>query len=386
MLAGTGGLVKEDYGTLVLTGTKIYEGGTFVRGGVLQVAADTNLGNAAGGLVIDNATLRTTGANMISARAVELAGTQGTIEAANGARLTLSGTVSGAASLVKEGLGTLVLNGTNSYDGNTFVNAGRLEGNADSIRGNLANNGETVFDQASNGTFGGKVEGSGLVIKDGDGELILTGGSSAQWQVDGGMLASSALRFTGDVDIGAAGTMTFDQIANAGYGGTLSGSGRLLKTDAGLLELSADSGDFAGTTTVAAGTLRVTNTLGGTVAVEDGASLGGSGIGEFTGAVTIADGGTLLGRQGETLTMGSLTLGDAANVNVALGAPGTLALFNVTGGLTLDGILNVQDLGGFGARPLPDFRLWRCADRQRHGHRIDAGGRVGQRSLHSDRD
>ena len=285
---------------------------------------------------------------MISARAVELAGTQGTIEAANGARLTLSGTVSGAASLVKEGLGTLVLNGTNSYDGNTFVNAGRLEGNADSILGNLANNGETVFDQASNGTFGGKVEGSGLVIKDGDGELILTGGSSAQWQVDGGMLASSALRFTGDVDIGAAGTMTFDQIANAGYGGTLSGSGRLLKTDAGLLELSADSGDFAGTTTVAAGTLRVTNTLGGTVAVEDGASLGGSGIGEFTGAVTIADGGTLLGRQGETLTMGSLTLGDAANVNVALGAPGTLALFDVTGGLTLDGILNVQDLGGFG--------------------------------------
>ena len=85
---------------------------------------------------------------MISARAVELAGTQGTIDTADGARLTLSGTVSGAASLVKEGLGTLVLNGTNSYDGNTFVNAGRLEGNADSIRGNLANNGETVFDQA----------------------------------------------------------------------------------------------------------------------------------------------------------------------------------------------------------------------------------------------
>ena len=134
VLAGTGGLVKEDYGTLVLTGTKIYEGGTFVRGGVLQVAADTNLGNAAGGLVIDDATLRTTGANMISARTVELAGTQGTIDTADGARLTLSGTVSGAASLMKEGLGTLVLNGTNSYDGNTFVNAGRLEGNADSIR------------------------------------------------------------------------------------------------------------------------------------------------------------------------------------------------------------------------------------------------------------
>ena len=308
VLYGAGGLVKEDYGTLVLTGTKIYEGGTFVRGGVLQVAADTNLGNAAGGLVIDDATLRTTGANMISARTVELAGTQGTIDTADGARLTLSGTVSGAASLMKEGNGTLVLNGTNSYAGHTSVNAGTLIGNAGSIRGNLVNNGETVFDQAVAGTFAGGVDGSGLVIKQGDGELILAGNSSARWQVDAGMLASSALRFTGDVDIGAAGTMTFDQIANAGYGGTLSGSGTLLKTDSGLLELSADSGDFAGTTTVAAGTLRVTNKLGGTVAVDDGASLGGSGIGAFTGAVSIADGGTLLGRQGETLTMGSLTL------------------------------------------------------------------------------
>ena len=50
------------------------------------------------------------------------------------------------------------------------------------------------------------------------------------------------------------------------------------------------------------------------------------------------------------LTMGSLTLGNFSNVNVALGAPGnTLALFDVTGNLTLDGTLNVTDSGGFGA-------------------------------------
>ena len=47
--------------------------------------------------------------------------------------------------------------------------------------------------------------------------------------------------------------------------------------------------------------------------------------------------------------MGSLALGNSSNVNVALGAPGTLRLFNVTGNLTLDGLLNVEDLGGFGA-------------------------------------
>ena len=69
---------------------------------------------------IEDATLRTT-ADMSSARAVELAGTHGTIETLGGTSLTLSGTVSGAGSLVKEGAGTLVLNGTNSYTGNTFV-------------------------------------------------------------------------------------------------------------------------------------------------------------------------------------------------------------------------------------------------------------------------
>ena len=173
-----------------------------------DVAADSNLGDAAGGLVIDNATLRTT-ADMSSARAVELAGTQGFIETLGGTSLTLSGTVSGAGSLVKEGAGTPVLSGTNSYTGSTFVQAGTLVGNIASIRGDLTNNGVTVFDQASNGTFAGKVEGSGLVIKQGAGQLTLSGDSIARWQVDDGRLTSAAERFTGDVAIGAAGTMNF---------------------------------------------------------------------------------------------------------------------------------------------------------------------------------
>ena len=70
VLYGPGALVKHDYGTLILSHTNYYSGGTFVRGGVLQVADDRSLGADTGGLVIDNATLRTT-ADMASARAVE---------------------------------------------------------------------------------------------------------------------------------------------------------------------------------------------------------------------------------------------------------------------------------------------------------------------------
>ena len=295
-VSGAASLVKEGAGTLVLSGNNSYAGGTFVRGGVLQVASDNSLGAASGGLVLDEAALRTT-ANMISARAVELAGTHGTIETWwAGTSLTLSGTVSGAGSLIKEGAGTLVLNGTNSYAGDTFVNAGRLEGNAGSIRGDLTNNGETVFDQATVGTFAGKVDGSGLVIKQGAGQLIQSGYSTARWQVDAGMLTSAAWRFTGDVDIGAAGTMNFNHTADGEYGGTLSGSGALLKTNAGVLKLLANSGDFAGDDhrcrRHAAGDQHARRD----VAVGNGASLGGTGA--LTGAVSIANGGKLWGRQG----------------------------------------------------------------------------------------
>src|SRR5690606_5349105 len=49
-LTGTARLVKDMDGTLVLTGTNTYSGGTAINGGTLQIASDANLGAAAGGL------------------------------------------------------------------------------------------------------------------------------------------------------------------------------------------------------------------------------------------------------------------------------------------------------------------------------------------------
>ncbi|WP_163047615.1 hypothetical protein, partial [Acinetobacter nosocomialis] len=64
--------------------------------------------------------------------------------------------------------------------------------------------------------------------------------------------------------------------------------------------------------------------------------------------VTVNNGGTLSGTSGQTLTMKSLVLSAGSNVDVALGAPSTTRLFNVTGNMTLGGTLNVSDAGGFG--------------------------------------
>jgi fibronectin-binding autotransporter adhesin len=66
------------------------------------------------------------------------------------------------------------------------------------------------------------------------------------------------------------------------------------------------------------------------------------------GNVVVANGGTLSGAAGQTLTMPGLVLNNSSNVNVALGAPSATGLFQVNGDLTLDGTLNLANAGGFG--------------------------------------
>ena len=95
------------------------------------------------------------------------------------------------------------------------------------------------------------------------------------------------------------------------------------------------------------GKLLVDGTVGSaTTQVSSGATLGGAG--SIAGAVTVASGGALLGAAGQTLTMGSLVLNSGAAVDVSLKSPSATGLFDVVGGLTLAGTLNVTDEPGFG--------------------------------------
>jgi autotransporter-associated beta strand protein len=164
------------------------------------------------------------------------------------------------------------------------------------------------------------------------------------WQLTAGALAlanpASVIR-VGDAT-SAAGTFTAT-IASA-----LTGAGGLEKTDLGTLVLAGDN-TYAGATTVREGALVLngSHTGAGPITVKTGARL--SGTGATTATATIENGGILAAAGSAPLTLGGLALSASSQLNLALGAPAADALFQVNGDLTLDGILNITDAGGFGA-------------------------------------
>ncbi|WP_273793961.1 autotransporter-associated beta strand repeat-containing protein, partial [Brucella anthropi] len=89
-------------GTLTLSGTNTYTGGTEIAGGILSVSEDDNLGAAGGALSFTGGSLQLGGA-FDTARLVHLT-SAGTIDT-NGFDSTFSGVFDGTGKLTKAGTG-----------------------------------------------------------------------------------------------------------------------------------------------------------------------------------------------------------------------------------------------------------------------------------------
>ena len=279
-LRGSGGLVKDDYGTLVLSGANSYTGGTTIKGGTLSISADGSLGAASGGLTFIGGILTNT-ATMTTARDVELRLAGGTFNTQ--ANLTASGVISGQGKLTKTGSETLTLTGTNTYAGGTKISAGTLQigsgGTSGSITGNVENNAVLAFNRSDLLTFAGTISGSGAVNQIGTGKTVLTGTNTytGGTTIYAGTLSGSATSFGSGAILNDA-ALIIDQAGDASFANAINGTGSFTKSGAGALTLTGTS-LLSGDTTVSAGKLSVNGSLAkSAVTVASGATLGGTGI------------------------------------------------------------------------------------------------------------
>ncbi|QGW82579.1 autotransporter-associated beta strand repeat-containing protein [Variovorax paradoxus] len=380
-LGGAGGVQKSDLGTLVLGGTNSYTGGTSVNGGVLQVAADDNLGDASGGLTLDGGALRNS-AGFASARAVTLGTNGGTFDTQ--ANLTLSGTIGGTGSLTKTGADTLTLTGSNTYMGGTSINGGTVAVSADVNLGNAGgalsldggtlqstaaftsaravtlNAGGGTFQTTADLTLTRAIGGSGALTKTDAGTLVLTGNNTygGGTTISAGTLQLGNGGATGSIagNVTNNGTLVFNRSDTYSFGGTISGSGGVTQQGTGITVLTGNN-SHGGSTAVNAGTLIVNGNqaaASGATSVAAGATLGG--VGTIGGNVSVADGATLspgnLGSVPGTLTVnGNLTLGNASALSYNFGQANVIGgayndLTRVAGDLTLGGTLNVATTPG----------------------------------------
>lgn len=187
----------------------------------------------------------------------------GTSASAN-MRATIASEIAGAGGLDKADGGTLVLTATNTYAGATTISQGTLQlgdgGTTGSISGNVTNNATLAFNRADDVTFAGTISGTGSVSQLGAGTTTLSGANvyAGGTRISSGTLAGTATSFgSGSILNDAALTIT-QASGSAEFANVISGTGALTKLGNGTLTLMGNS-TFAGTTTIAAGTLQLGN-------------------------------------------------------------------------------------------------------------------------------
>jgi len=254
---------------------------------------------------------------------IDLTYSSGTVDVADGAAaddlvisasiLQNTGAGSGAKSITKTGAGTLLLSGTSSYAGGTFINAGLVKAgssralgaeNTDPSTVTIADGATLDINRVTGNTgdfyYGMTIAGSGT---EGQGALINTG-------ADG----STTLRQTPNITLSA----------DAAIGG----SGNILMINGGYAANDLDLADNTLTKT-GSNTLFLCNTTvsAGTIDIQEGT------LSHFTNAanasaaaITLADAaGATLALNNLGLQVGSLAGGGATGGNVTLGS-GTLTL------------------------------------------------------------
>jgi len=256
-------LTKLGTGTVTLSGSNTYDGGTLIGAGALQLGAGGSTGSLLGPI--------TNNGSLIFDRSDTL---------------VVSNAISGSGNLIKTNFtGTLTLTASNTYSGGTTVGGGTLrigEGGTDGwITGPITNNGTLVFNRSDDNIVTSSITGIGILNKLGAGTLTL---AASNEQSNGTLVSAGTLQIgTGGTNgalssksITNNGTLVFNRSDNLIHAaalanrGQITGTGTLIKLGAGTLTLlgtNSQSGTF-----ISDGTLRLGNDGGGSPGVDSSLS------------------------------------------------------------------------------------------------------------------
>ncbi|MEZ5385656.1 MAG: autotransporter-associated beta strand repeat-containing protein [Prosthecobacter sp.] len=395
-------------GTVLLGGSATY--GDAGTGSVSLATAGAGILNITGGMVTTSVDLnRSVGTGTatlnLAGGSLDMAGHSIGNSTETVALVAESGTLSnlnelnGGGDLTKTTAGTLVIEGTNTYTGDTVVSGGTLQLGSGATTGTL--NTSSAISVADGATFAvnrsntvtqgtdfstAAITGAGGFTQAGSGTTVLnvantytgktsvTGGKlsiSDETQIgdnpgtfaadhltlDGGTLLTTATMAIDDsnrgVTVGAGGgSFETADATTLTVASVITGAGALNKEGTGSLILTATNTN-TGTTTVNAGVLGGTGAVGGDLTVASGGTLapGVGGAGQFTvdGNLALNVGGSL------ALEIGGATANDAAVI---------LDYFNANGhslvGLTIQTGYEAEDTGvhdfiSVGGAAAPDF-------------------------------
>ena len=384
--ASTGLYYGDAAGTFTVnkvSGTDTYGGiiqnvGTFIKdgAGTLSFTHTDNNTTFPGALTVNNGVLELGEAGRFASGnysgAVSLSSASSVLQIATSADQALGGAISGSGSLIKSGAGTLTVSGSNSYSGETTVNAGKLNVNANmTLTGTVTvNGGELGSDNGSTLTNNGGgfvLTGSSAaaaVVLAGSGGLTVSSPDARIWAQatysgattvtsgqlnicgSGGISTNSAVSIASGATVdltsffaadninrtigglagagnlfGRGGTVTVNKASGTDiFSGVISGGTGLIKEGAGALAL-AGANDYTGTTAVNAGTLALAN---------------GSGLGSTAAGTTVASGAQLR-FSADTSVSSGFTVGNEALTISGPGVNNGGALRNVFGNNTYQG-------------------------------------------------
>lgn len=350
LIIGQGRVVKRGDGTLSLAAMNTFGGGLFVEDGFV---IGNNDGIGAGRVTLNGGGIELVGD---LTRPVSVGPGTGELRVANaGDTFRVDAPVEGNGHLVKSGDGTLLVSGLMTIGGGVEVANGTLQVGSGYV-GNLfadtdvAGGAELLFAREDTLTYAGVISGDGRVVKQGAGDLILTGDSlfTGEVRVDAGTLQVGANgtrgALPGDVQLADNTRLQFSRSNTLVYPGEISGTGVVSQDGFGRLQLTGNSSAFTGSLTVARGVVELLGdgATGGIVGGNVDAFAGVfEGTGRVGGSLRVYPGARLRpGNGADSLAVdGDLTVDSGARWEVDIFEDGGVDRVDVAGTAQLGGEL-----------------------------------------------